>query len=191
MSFSGTYRGLLSEALESIDLAAVEQAIQWLDEARVNRRNVFVCGNGGSASTASHLACDLNKGASYGRGLRFRVIPLTDSVATLTAYSNDVGYEAVFVEQFKNFAQPGDLLVAISGSGNSPNVLRVAEHARELGCRSVGLTGRDGGGLAKLVDLNLHVACPHMGRIEDGHFVICHMLAYYFMEMNGASECAD
>ena len=181
-AFAQSYRDRLQSALETIDTAKVSQAIEWLQEARDGGRYVFVCGNGGSASTASHFATDVLKGASYGRPQRFRVLALTDPLPTITAYSNDVSYDCVFEEQLKNFAQPGDLVIAISGSGNSPNVLRAVEYANSAGCRTVGLTGRDGGKLGLLVQLHLHVDEPHMGRIEDAHLAICHMLAYYFME---------
>jgi len=107
---------------------------------------------------------------------------LTDSLPTLTAYSNDVGYEVVFEEQLKNFARPGDLVMAISGSGNSPNVVRALEWANGLGCRTIALTGRDGGKLGRLAQLNILVGVPHMGRIEDAHMIVCHMIGYYFME---------
>jgi D-sedoheptulose 7-phosphate isomerase len=107
---------------------------------------------------------------------------LTDSLPTITAYSNDISYECVFVEQLKNFAEPGDVLIAVSGSGNSPNVLRAVEFANSIGCRTIGLSGRDGGQLGRLVALNLQVPHPHMGRIEDGHMVMLHMISYYFME---------
>jgi len=93
-----------------------------------------------------------------------------------------VGYDAVFVEQLKNFAQPGDILVAISGSGNSPNVLRAMEYANQAGCRTMALTGRDGGQLGPLAQLNIQVPVPHMGRIEDAHMIVCHMICYYFMD---------
>ena len=153
-----------------------------MGEARAGRRRIFVCGNGGSAATASHFACDIVKGASYGRESRFRIIALTDQVSTLTAYANDVSYDAVFVEQLKNFAEPGDVFMAISGSGNSPNVLRAIEYARSIGCRTIALTGRDGGKLGPLADLHIQVRAPHMGRIEDSHMIVCHMICYYFME---------
>ena len=110
---------------------------------------------------------------------------LTDQVPTLTAYANDVSYEAVFVEQLKNFAEPGDLFMGISGSGNSPNVLRAIEYANSIGCRTIALTGRDGGKLGTQAQLHIHVAAPHMGRIEDAHMVVCHMIGYYFMEEAG------
>ena len=127
------------------------------------------------------------KGASFGYPKRFRIMALTDSLATITAYSNDVSYECVFVEQLKNFAEPGDVVIAVSGSGNSPNVLRAVEYANSIGCRTIGLSGRDGGALGKLVGLNLHVANPHMGRIEDGHIIILHMISYHFMEQEMAA----
>ena len=160
----------------------MEQAIQWFDQARTDSRHIFVCGNGGSASTASHFACDIVKGASFNRPSRFRIMALTDSLPTMTAYANDVGYDCVFAEQLKNFAQPGDVVMAISGSGNSPNVLRAVEYANEAGCKTIALTGRDGGKLGPLAQLNIQVPVPHMGRIEDAHMIICHMIAYRFME---------
>jgi D-sedoheptulose 7-phosphate isomerase len=107
---------------------------------------------------------------------------LTDSLATLTAYSNDVSYDCVFAEQLKNFAQPDDVVMAISGSGNSPNVLRAVEYANSVGCKTVALTGRDGGKLGSLANLNIQVPVQHMGRIEDAHLIICHMIAYQLME---------
>ena len=132
MTFPATYKSHLIDAISSVDLDRVKQAIAWFAEARDNSRHIFVCGNGGSASTASHFACDVVKGASFGRANRFRIMALTDSLPTLTAYSNDVCYECVFEEQLKNFAQPDDIVLAISGSGNSPNVLRAVVHCASL-----------------------------------------------------------
>ncbi len=185
MSYTADYRKELIDTIQSIDLGRVEQAIEWLRDARANDRHIFVCGNGGSASTASHFACDIVKGASYQREKRFRIMALTDSLPTLTAYSNDVSYDCVFAEQLKNFAQPGDIVIAISGSGNSPNVLRAVEYANSAGCRTIALTGRDGGKLAPLAALNIHVPVPHMGRIEDAHMIVCHMIGYAFMDTEG------
>jgi D-sedoheptulose 7-phosphate isomerase len=182
MTFAEQYKTELLEALDTVNLEKVGQAVGLFQDARAQGRRIFVCGNGGSASTASHFACDMVKGASYNRPARFRILALTDSLPTLTAYANDVAYDAVFVEQLKNFAQPGDLFMGISGSGNSSNVLRAMEYAASLGCRTIALTGRDGGKLAPLAELNIQVAAPHMGRIEDAHMVICHMISYYFME---------
>ena len=185
MTFVEQYKAQLRDTIDKIDLAKVNTAIEWFKEARAGGKHIFVCGNGGSASTASHFACDIVKGASYTRDSRFRIMALTDSLPTLTAYSNDVGYDVVFVEHLKNFAQPGDLVMAISGSGNSPNVLRAVEYANSIGCKTLALTGRDGGQLGPLAQLNIQVPVPHMGRIEDAHLVVCHMIGYYFMEENG------
>src|ERR1035438_673161 len=111
-SFTELYKADLLKAIETIDLEKVRQAIDILIQARQEGRRIFVCGNGGSASTASHFACDMVKGASFQRDRRFRIMALTDSLPTLTAYSNDVHYECVFVEQLKNFAEPGDVVMA-------------------------------------------------------------------------------
>lgn len=182
MSFADDYKAELLKAIDLIDTAKVEQAIEWFKEARERKKHIFVCGNGGSAATASHFACDIVKGASYNRETRFRILALTDSPPTLTAYSNDVSYDCCFVEQLKNFAEPGDLVMGISGSGNSPNVLNAIRYANEAGCRTIALTGRDGGKLGPLAQLNIQVPVPHMGRIEDAHMIVCHMIGYYFMD---------
>ena len=182
MSYTEHYKSELLKALETIDLARVEQAIEWFREARAAGRQIFVCGNGGSAATASHFVTDLLKGASYNRPARFRILALTDSLPTLSAYANDLSYECVFVEQLKNFAQPGDLVMGLSGSGNSPNVLRAVEYGNAIGCRTLALTGRDGGALGPMAQLHIPVPVQHMGRIEDAHMVICHMVGYFFMD---------
>jgi D-sedoheptulose 7-phosphate isomerase len=182
MEFLSEYRQKLSQTLAKVDMAKVEEAIGWLAAARDRQQGIFTCGNGGSASTASHFACDLVKGASHGRAKRFRVMALTDAAPTLSAYANDVGVTAVFAEQLRNFVRAGDLLVAISGSGNSANVLEAVAAARAAGCRVIGLTGRDGGKLGPAVDLNLNVPEQHMGVIEDAHLILCHMMAYWFMD---------
>ena len=182
MNFVDEYKTELRSTLDRIDTGKVQQAIEWFRDARDHGRHIFVCGNGGSASTASHFACDIVKGASFNRDKRFRILALTDSLPTLTAYSNDVSYDCVFAEQLRNFAEPGDLFMAISTSGNSPNVLRAIECATTAGCRTIALTGRDGGKLGPLAHLNIQVDVPHTGRIEDAHMIVCHMIGYYFME---------
>ena len=182
MGYTEDYKKQLLEAIETIELERVNQAIEWFREARAAEGRIFVCGNGGSASTASHFVCDMVKGASYNRPARFRIQALTDSLPAITAYANDEGYEVIFLEQLKNFARPGDLLMAISASGNSPNVLRAVEYANSIGCQTLALTGRDGGKLGSMAQLNLQVPVPHMGRIEDAHMIICHIIAYYFMD---------
>ena len=181
-SFPELYKAGVLKAIEAIDLEKVSQAIGILAQARDEGRCIFVCGNGGSASTASHFVCDMVKGASFQRDKRFRIMALTDSLPTITAYANDVGYDCVFVEQLRNFAEPGDVVVAISGSGNSPNVLQAVEYANSIGCRTIALSGRDGGKLGPMAQLNLQASIPHMGRIEDVHMIVMHMIGYYFMD---------
>ena len=183
MNFPEQYKAELFKAIETVDLERVGRAIEMLSRARDEGRQIFVCGNGGSASNASHFVCDMVKGASFNRPSRFRIMALTDSLPTITAYSNDVSYESIFVEQMKNFAEPGDVLVAISSSGNSPNVLRAVEYANSIGCRTIAFSGRNGGQLGPMAELNIQVSHPHMGRIEDAHMMAMHMIGYYFMDV--------
>ena len=192
-SFPELYKNDLLKAIESVDLQKVDCVVELLREARRHGRHIFTCGNGGSAATASHFVCDVLKGCSFNRNERFRIMALNDSLSTLTAYSNDVSYECAFVEQLKNFAQPDDVVIAISGSGNSPNVLRAIEYANSVGCRTIALTGRDGGKLGPLAELNIQVSHPHMGRIEDCHMIVLHMIAYYFMDVehHASAEAAQ
>ncbi len=182
LDFLTLYKSKLYGALDQIDLEQVGRVVAALQEARTNQRHIFTCGNGGSASTASHFVTDMVKGASYLRDARFRIMALTDSMPTITAYSNDVSYDCVFAEQLRNFAEKGDVLIAISGSGNSPNVVCATEYAKSIGCTTIALTGRDGGKLGATADIEVRVAEPHMGRIEDAHLIVCHMICYYFME---------
>ena len=182
MSFTTTYRTELLDTINKIDTDKVDTAISWFKEVLENDRHVFVCGNGGSGSTASHFVCDVLKGASLNREKRFRILSLCDSMATLTAYSNDVCYEDAFVEQLKNYARPGDLVMALSGSGNSESVIRAVNYANTAGCKTIVLTGRDGGKLGPLGQLQIQVPVQHMGRIEDAHMIVCHMIAYHLME---------
>jgi D-sedoheptulose 7-phosphate isomerase len=182
MTFPEQYLARVHEAIGSLDVSQIGQAIAWFRDAREAGRHIFVCGNGGSAATASHFVTDVLKGASYNRPRRFRITALTESLPTLSAYANDVCYDCVFAEQLKNFATPGDLVMGISSSGNSPNVIRAIEYANSIGCRTVALTGRDGGKLGPLAQLNIQVRERHTGRIEDAHMVVCHIICYHFME---------
>jgi len=181
--FSRRYLEDLRAVLAELDASSVDRAIGCLRQARDAGRTIFSCGNGGSASIASQMVVDLVKGASYGKTTRpFRMIALTDSVATLTAYANDVNYESVFVEPLRNWAQRGDVLIAISGSGNSPNVLRAVEYANGIGCVTIGLTTARSGRLRELASVPLLVPSSHMGRLEDTFFIVTHILCYAFIE---------
>jgi D-sedoheptulose 7-phosphate isomerase len=173
-SFPALYKSDVLKAIETIDLDKVGQAIEILKEAREQGRHIFVCGNGGSASTASHFVCDMVKGASFHRDKRFRIMALTDSLPTITAYANDVCYDCVFVEQLKNFAEPGDVVMAISGSGNSPNVLRAVEWANRNGLKTFGCTGFSGGKLKSLAQQVFHVPLDDMGIVESIHLTAFH-----------------
>jgi D-sedoheptulose 7-phosphate isomerase len=128
------------------------------------------------------MVVDIVKGASFGKQTRFKMMSLTDSLSTITAYANDVSYEAVFVEPLKNFAKAGDVLIGISGSGNSANVLNAVTYANDTGCTTIGVTNGEGGRLRELVKLPLLVPSTHMGRLEDCFFILTHILCYSFME---------
>jgi D-sedoheptulose 7-phosphate isomerase len=190
VDFIRDYLAALDATLRALRPEQVAAIIDAVRDARDRDAQVFVVGNGGSAATASHFATDLGKGASLGRERRFRVLSLTDNVPWISALANDLSYEDVFVEQLKNFARPGDLLLAFSGSGNSENVLRAVRYANEIGCRTIGLGGFAGGRLREEARECLVVAADHMGRIEDGHFVVQHLIVYYFMSQPDAAPQA-
>jgi D-sedoheptulose 7-phosphate isomerase len=141
-----------------------------------DEKHIFVMGNGGSASTASHLACDINKGVSFGQEKRFKVICLNDNIPTMLAYANDLSYEDMFLEQLKNFFRAGDVVMGISGSGNSKNVLKAVSYAAENNGKTIGLCGFQGGELATLADIPLIVRSDDMQKIEDVHMIVVHML---------------
>lgn len=158
-------------------MEALEEAIDVLLSAAYVGSTIFTMGNGGSAATASHFACDLAKGAIVPGGPRFRVVALTDNIPLITAWSNDVAYEDIFAEQLCNLMSRGDVVVAFSGSGNSPNVLRAVALARQQGGITIGFSGFDGGQLSRMVDVPVVVPCHCMEQIEDVHLVLCHLTA--------------
>lgn len=166
----------LARTLQSLPLDTIAEIAAILEEAREEERAVFLLGNGGSAATASHIACDLNKTAIRPNARRLRATALSDNVPLITAWANDTHYHNIFVEQLQNFLRPRDVVIAISGSGRSTNVLDAVRRARELGAVTIGLTGFDGGLLRDHVDLCLIVACENMGQIEDVHLAVGHML---------------
>ncbi|QDU80668.1 Phosphoheptose isomerase 1 [Polystyrenella longa] len=181
-AFAENYLSKLTELLPKLDREKLGQTIAKMREVRDNDKTIYICGNGGSASIASQMVVDIVKGASYQKKKRFKMIGLTDSMSTLSAYANDVGYDIVFLEPLKNFAVKGDMLITISGSGNSANVLRATEYANEIGVTTVGLTTGDGGKLKDLVDIPLTLPSNHMGHLEDSFFIMSHVLCYAFME---------
>jgi D-sedoheptulose 7-phosphate isomerase len=168
--------------VRSIPRDAVADAIELLRQARQDGRTIFTCGNGGSAANASHFAVDLGKGASLNRPTRFKILSLNDNTPYVTALANDVSYEDVFVEQLINFAMPGDILLCMSVSGNSPNVVKALAWAADHEMVTIGLGSRRGGRLAELAEHKILIDDDHFGRVEDAHMHICHMLCYAFME---------
>ncbi len=176
--YAAEYMARLRSVLDDVDLDAVEQVVNVLAAARREGRRIFICGNGAGAALASHFASDLNKTASSGR-LKFKAIALTDNVPLLTAWANDSGYRDVFSRQLANFIGEGDVLVAISCSGNSENVVAALELANARGARTVGFFGFDGGRGKELVDHAIWSSDGHYGIVEDAHAILCHIVVNF------------
>jgi len=170
-----SYFTRLKATIDSISRDELQNFLGLLLGALERGAQVFIMGNGGSHATASHFVADFNKGLSYGKARRFRFICLGDNTATLTAYANDVSYEDVFVEQLRNFLEPGDLVIGISGSGNSRNVIKAIEFANASGAVTLALTGYDGGALKRTARHGVHVPIADMQVTEDLHMVLDHM----------------
>lgn len=172
------YFDRLKNTLDNIDRNEIETFVQVLNTAREQGNNIFIMGNGGSAATASHFVCDFNKGASYMQDdkKRFKFICLNDNVATMMAYSNDVSYDNIFVEPMKNFFNKGDVVIGISGSGNSKNVVKAIEYANQNDGITVGLTGYNGGKLKQLCKYSVNANIDDMQISEDVHIVLCHLI---------------
>ena len=160
----------------AVDIQALTQAADELLSCQARERVVFAIGNGGSAATASHFTCDLAKGTRRGGPPTFRTLALTDNVPVMTAWANDYGFERVFAEQLVSLAQPGDVLVAISVSGTSPNVVSAVHEARALGMTVISLTGQTGGKLAAMSDVLITVPSDSMEVVEDAHLIVSHSL---------------
>jgi len=185
-----TYRERFKRILDSIDPKEVSGLLELLVRAREEGRWVFIVGNGGSAANASHACEDLIKGtlSDFENQKRLKIMSLTDNTPALLAWANDEGYDRVFVEQLKTFASPGDLLIAISGSGNSPNVLAAVDWAEKNGLTTVGLTGFDGGKLKRAARAGVHVPIEDMGAAEAAHDVIFHYLVAALYERFAAES---
>jgi D-sedoheptulose 7-phosphate isomerase len=170
------YFGRLKSVLDSVDVAEIDALMQLLVGALEEGRQIFVMGNGGSAATASHFVCDFNKGLSLGKKSRFKFICLNDNVPTMMAYANDLSYDDIFVEPLKNYFRRGDVVMGISGSGNSPNVIRAIEWANANGGVTVGLTGFNGGKLKRIAQQGVHIPVDDMQITEDLHMVLDHCM---------------
>lgn len=169
---------LAMEALlfDRLALDQVDRVTAILERARAEGRRIFLFGNGGSASTASHFACDLGKGTIREDKPRFKVLALHDNLPTFSAYANDRGYEHVFAEPLISLAERGDIAIGFSGSGNSPNVLRAMEVAHQHGLSTIGFTGFEGGKLKDRVEIEINIPSQIMGQIEDVHLALAHAL---------------
>ncbi|MEI9917323.1 MAG: SIS domain-containing protein [Bacteroidota bacterium] len=170
-------------ALKSIPASQVANLVLLFRKALDEDRQIFVCGNGGSAANASHFVTDLGKGSSDKTYRRFRCMSLNDNVSWLTALGNDYDYSEIFSRQLMNLAKPGDLLMVMSVSGNSPNLVKAVDWAKLNGCSSIALVGGKKGRLAEIADHVVVIDDAHYGRVEDAHMGICHMIAYAFMEI--------
>lgn len=184
-SFAKGYFETLRRCLDEIRLDDLEPVLDLLSEAFAQRTQVFIVGNGGSAATASHMVCDLGKtigGNPQEDSVGLRAIALTENVSTITAWANDVDYRSIFASQLNNLAEKGDILIVISASGDSPNILAVAEAAKRHEMKIIGLLGRDGGAVAKFTDYSFIVQSTDYGPIEDAHLAINHMITAYLKQ---------
>ena len=170
------YLSRLQDVLTKVDVGQIATIVDVLRTAYEQEKTILVMGNGGSGATASHMVCDMNKGACFHAEKKFRFISLTDCTPMILALGNDADFESIFVEQLKPYARPGDVVLGISGSGNSPNVLRAIEYAKQLGCVTVGVCGFNGGKLKPLVDHCFHVNVDDMQIAEDVHIILVHIL---------------
>jgi D-sedoheptulose 7-phosphate isomerase len=185
-----SYLSDVSEILERLPGGALEQVIRRLEEARWNGQAVFTCGNGGSAATAIHFASDLAKGATASDKPTFRSMSLCENVSLVTAWANDASYEEVFAQRLAPWARPGDVLIAISGSGNSPNVLKAVSVARSAGATTIAFTGFDGGKIKDMVDTCIIVPSSSMEQVEDVHLLLCHAITRCLRTLPAKSESA-
>lgn len=179
------YIEMEKQVLETLSVEDINNVINVLEGARLSGKRIFVCGNGGSASTASHLEGDFNKGVSYDQEVKYDVECLSDNVPMMMAIANDIGYEDIFVVPLRNKLKPGDVVIGISGSGNSENVVRALRYANETGAETIAFTGYSGGKLKIIAKHNIHVAVDNMQITEDIHLVLNHMMMYILSGMKG------
>ncbi|OGO41877.1 MAG: hypothetical protein A2W36_04425 [Chloroflexi bacterium RBG_16_58_14] len=187
MKAIASYISQLHLVLDRLPVETIQQVIDLLHQARLEHRQVFIMGNGGSAATASHFVCDLAKNTRCRGFPDFRVIGLTDNMPIFSALANDEGYENVFVQQLASFVRPGDVVIGISTSGKSPNVIKAVEWANLAGAQTVGMTGFDGGRLVGLVDIHLHVPSNTIEHVEDLHLVLEHLICKELRDRSQAS----
>lgn len=179
------YIEMEKQALDSLSADEINMVMNVMENARLSGKRIFICGNGGSASTASHLECDFNKGISYDQEVKYDIECLSDNVPMMMAIANDIGYDDIFVVPLRNKLKREDIVIGISGSGNSENVIRAVVYANEIGAETIAFTGYDGGKLRKLAKYNIHVEVSNMQITEDVHLVLNHMMMYILSGMRG------
>ena len=180
------YIDLEKRVLSQLDVDAIDEAMQLLEQCMERESTIYIFGNGGSSATASHFQNDFNKGISEHTEKKFRFVCLTDNVPTVMAIANDIGFEEIFRFQLRGHIREGDIVIAISGSGNSPNVINAVEYAREQGCPIIGITGFGGGKLKTLSDISLHAPINSMQITEDIHMIFDHlMMSVFYKTMAG------
>ncbi len=187
-SFTSGYLDELARAAATIEPSLLNRATEILLDAYTRGRLVFSCGNGGSAAVANHLQCDHLKGVRNGTDLRSRVISLSSNVELLTAIANDIGYHDSFAYQLRAQSEPRDVLIAISSSGRSPNILHALEWGRDNGLHTIALTGFDGGGAREIAEVAVHVDSENYGIVEDLHQSIMHALAQYIRQTRMSTD---
>lgn len=176
------YFAQVKNTFDKIDIQPINNVAEAMLKAYENEKIIFICGNGGSSATASHVAGDFIKGVSYNLKKRFKTMCLSDNTPGLMAISNDVGYDDIFVEPLKNFLTPGDLFIGISGSGNSTNVVKAMQYAKENGAATVAFSGYSGGKIKDIADISVHIPIADMEITEDFHMICFHAIKRIIME---------
>ena len=179
------YIELEKAVLDTLEINEIDEVLNVLENARLNKKRIFICGNGGSASTASHFECDFNKGISYDQDIKYDIECLSDNVPMMMAIANDIGYDDIFVVPLKNKMKPGDVLIGLSGSGNSENVVRAFDYANACGADTIAFVGYSGGKLKSIAKHCIHVNVNNMQIVEDVHLILNHMMMFILSGMKG------
>lgn len=180
-----SYRNREIEVFNKLNLKTVNTVMNVLEKARLSGKRIFICGNGGSAATASHYAGDFNKGVSEHQDVKYNFECLCDNIPTMMAVANDIGYDEVFRFPLRNKMKSGDILIGISGSGNSRNVINAMEYAKEIGGTTIAIVGYDGGRMMGMADYSIHVDINDMQISEDIHMIVDHMMMWVLSHRQG------
>ena len=182
--FVKDYLTRLKQILDDIDVDVISDIVDTLEETIENKSRIYILGNGGSAATASHMVNDLGAGLRRRDVINFDVTSLGDNSSVVTAIANDIGYENIFYMQMKGHINADDVVVAISCSGESPNIIKAVDYAKDLGCKIIGVTGFNGGYLKKISNINFHVDAPEgeYGLVEDAHMISDHIIYSYYIQ---------